>query len=187
MRRGRPSPQAARFYQHGAVSAIRPPETHWCSMKISQLKLPALAATMFVLQWTIASALVAAEFSAGDPFVVAQQGAPLMRGPTTLATLAAGQRLNVVQTKGDWIGTRAALNGRTIAGWVHQRQVATPSQYAQRRTTRRAYSYQPAPTPQSYPSTNRGPSTSPSNGGLIMGLTPYNRSYWRADRKVSGY
>ncbi|MGH8162664.1 MAG: hypothetical protein ACRESR_11110, partial [Gammaproteobacteria bacterium] len=100
-------------------------------------------------------------------------------------------------TEGDWVGTSAVANGRTISGWVYRPQIATPAQYAQRRATRRRYSYQPGAMPsgsayggysnpgRSY--SNGGSSRSSSNNGLIMGLTPYGPSYWRADRKISGY
>lgn len=156
-------------------------------MRFSLAKLPALAAIVFALQSTTATTFAAEEFSSGDQFVVAQEGAPLMRGWQTLATLAQGQRLNVLQTEGDWIGTSIVVNGRAVGGWLHKRQLATPAQYAQRRTTRRAYSYQPAQPTGGYPSTNRGYSPSPQNRRLIMGATPYGPSYWRADRKVTGY
>lgn len=127
-------------------------------------------------------------FHSGDEFVVAQQRAPLMRGSEALATLSQGQRYHVLRTEGDWLGTTAVLNGQTITGWVHSRQVATPAQYAQRRTTRRSYSYQPGTVSPSYSYGSRGYSSrSSSNNGFIMGQTPYGPSYWRADRKIKGY
>lgn len=141
----------------------------------------------FVLPWAFTSPLVAQEFSPQDQIVVAQQGAPLKRGSRVLATLDQGQRLNVVESRGNWVGTRVVVDGQVVAGWLHKRYLSAPAQSAQGRTTRRVYSYQPAPAVGNYSSSGRGYSAPQSNGGFIMGLTPYNRSYWRADRKISGY
>lgn len=140
-----------------------------------------------VLPWGLASSVAAQEFSARDQVVVGQQGAPLKRGSRTLATLDQGQRLNVVETRGNWVGTRVTVDGQLVAGWLHKRYLSAAGQLAQGRTTRRVYSYQPAPAVANSPSTGRGYSPPQSNNGLIIGLTPYNRSYWRADRKISGY
>jgi hypothetical protein len=145
-------------------------------------------AAIFMAACSIPSAALAADFRSGDQMVVAQQGAPLKRGSETLATLSQGQKLKVLETDGDWVGTSAVVNGQTVSGWVYRRQVATPAQYAARRTTRRSYSYQPsAPSGGGYSSPSRSSARSSSNGQFIMGLTPYGRSYWRADRKISGY
>ncbi|HVX11307.1 MAG TPA: hypothetical protein VHC22_09020 [Pirellulales bacterium] len=149
-----------------------------------------LAAAILIAPWASAPVLAADAFRPGDSFVVAQAGAPLMSGRQTLATLSQGQRLSVLRTEGDWVGTTAVVNGKSITGWVHQRQVTTPAQYAQRQTTRRRYSYQ-AGSDQgggyASPSRNYSRSSSSSGGRLIMGVTPYGPSYWRADRKIKGY
>jgi hypothetical protein len=164
-------------------------------MKSSLLKSAAVGvAIVLSLSLIQASAVSAETFRQGDQFVVAQSGTPLMRGTQTLATLSQGQRFNVLRTEGEWVGTSAMVSGNTVSGWVHQRQIATPSQYAQRRTTRRSYSYQPAPatggyTSRSYSSPGRSYSSRgmTTNRGFIMGSTPYGPSYWRADRKIAGY
>lgn len=163
-------------------------------MKLSSSKLfVCCAALLLATLWSTKPVCAAEAFHSGDTFVVAQAGVPLMRGSNTLATLSQGQRLNVLRTEGDWVGTSTVVNGQTVAGWVYKRQIATPEQYAQRRTTRRSYSYQPAtPGNYSYPSRgysspSRGYSGSSRSGGFIMGLTPYGPSYWRADRKIAGY
>jgi hypothetical protein len=149
-----------------------------------------LAAAILVAPCASTSAFAAEGFRAGDSFVVSQVGVPLMRGSETVATLSQGQRLNVLRTEGNWVGTSAVVNGRTVSGWVRQGQIATPAQYAQRQTTRRRYSYQ-AGSDQgggySAPSRNYSRSSSSSGGRLIMGVTPYGPSYWRADRKIKGY
>ena len=163
--------------------------------RVEKLRLPSrfsiltsrFFCTAVVLPWGLASPVAAQEFSARDQVVVGQQGAPLKRGSRTLATLAQGQRLNVVETRGNWVGTRVVVDGQLVAGWLHKRYLSAAGQLAQGRTTRRVYSYQPAPAVENSPSTGRGYSAPKSNNGLIMGLTPYNRSYWRADRKISGY
>lgn len=147
-----------------------------------------VAALVLPLAWGTNTALAIEAFGPGDDFVVTPGRAPLMRGTNTLATLTQGQRLRVLQTQGDWVGTSAVVSGRTISGWVHKSQVATPSQYAQRRTTRRSYSYQPGPATGGYSYPSRGYSNSSTNRrGFIMGQAPYGPSYWRADRKIVGY
>lgn len=158
-------------------------------MKHSWMQLSLyVAAVLLVLSCSIRPAAAAEAFRAGDPFVVAQQGAPLMRGPNTLARLSMGQRLNVLKTEGDWVGTRAMVNGQAVDGWVYKRQVATPAQYAARRATRRSYSFQPGAPTGGYTSGGASRSYSrSSNRGFTMGLTPYGPSYWRADRKIAGY
>lgn len=151
---------------------------------------PLAAMVIFTASCSLASFAAAADFRSGDQFVVAKQGAPLKRGSETLANLSQGQRLKVLETNGDWLGTSAVINGRTVKGWVYKPQAATPAQYAARRATRRSYSFQPS-APASggyaYPSRPSGSARSSSNGQFIMGLTPYGKSYWRADRKISGY
>lgn len=157
-------------------------------MRISWQKQTVLGAVVVLAAagwWT--SPAVAADFRTGDQFIVARQNAPLKRGSETLATLPQGQRLKVLETDGDWVGTSVMLNGRAVTGWVHRPQVATPTEYAAQRATRR-FSYQPpAPSAGTYSPPSRSTGRSSSNGQFIMGLTPYGRSYWRADRKISGY
>ena len=137
---------------------------------------------------TNTSTFAADGLQAGDEFVVAQQ-APLMRGTQTLATLPQGQKFTVLGTDGDWVGTRAVVNGETVGGWVHRRQVMTPTEYAQRPTVRRRFSYQAGEGAEPYyPSrTSSRNSGSVLDRRLIMGYTPYGPSYWRADRKITGY
>lgn len=154
-----------------------------------------VVATVFCLS-SATRAVASAPLQAGDPFVVAQRETPLMRGNRTLATLPQGQRFNVLRTEGEWVGTRAVVNGQTVGGWVHKSHVATPAQYAQRRTTRRRYSYQAGAAEGGfdYPSagysggySGRRRSGSTLDSRFIMGYTPYGPSYWRADRKIKGY
>lgn len=138
-----------------------------------------------------------AEVKQGESMVVASGNAPLMRGWSTLARLPAGHRIDVLRTEGNWIGTRTKVNGREVSGWLWRGQVATPQQFAQRQSTRR-YSYQPGTSVRRYsamPGTampSRGFSGRYYGGGnnsgsFIMGETQYGPSYWRADRKISGY
>jgi hypothetical protein len=161
-------------------------------MRYSSIRLSIFGSALAMAAFWLASPGLAAEtFRPGEPFIVAQQDAPLMRGTETLATLSQGQRLNVLATEGDWVGTSVVLNGTTVGGWVHKRQAATPTQYAQRMTTRRRYSYQSdAAEGGAYSGGgySRGRSSGSSSGRkLIMGVTPYGPSYWRADRKILGY
>lgn len=156
-------------------------------MKYSVSRMGLVCTAMLIATCWSTSEVLAADFQAGEEFVVAQSGVALMRGSNTLATLSQGQRYKVLGTEGEWIGTRAVINGQTVGGWVRRSHVMTPSQYAVRRTTRRSYSYQPGLTAGSYSSPSRGYSRSSSGGRLIMGSTPYGPSYWRADRKITGY
>lgn len=89
----------------------------------------------------------AAEFAKGDQLVVAAQNAPLMRGTSTLARLPAGQRFEVIRTEGNWVGTRATVNGRAVSGWLWRGYVATPRQFAYRQEMLRRYSYIPMTEP----------------------------------------
>lgn len=133
------------------------------------------------------STLAAEEFRVGEQMVIAQPKVELKRGTETVATLSDGQRLKILQTDGEWLGTSTTVNGRTVTGWIQKRQVLTPAQYTQRPTTRRSSSYQPAPatsTP-SNSAANRGSSRSRSKG-FIMGQQ-YGSDYWRAGRKINGY
>jgi hypothetical protein len=133
--------------------------------------------------------------------VVATANAPVMRGHSTLATLPAGHRFQVIRREGSWVGTRTTINGRTVSGWLWKGNVTTPEQFAQRTAARR-FSYGPAVPGADRP--NRGPYPYATNtlppdmrdyvtGGvrsgspLIFGATTYGRMYWRADRKIIGY
>lgn len=145
----------------------------------------------------------AADIKKGDSLVVTYGNAPLMRGRATLANVAAGQRIKVLRTEGNWVGTRIKVNGREVSGWIWRNQLATPEQFARRQTTRR-YSYQPGTSVRRY-SAMPGPAVPSSgynrsyyrggyNGGgsgsgssFIMGGTRYGPGYWRADRKITGY
>ncbi|HQU42489.1 MAG TPA: hypothetical protein PK867_06735, partial [Pirellulales bacterium] len=134
-----------------------------------------LAALLLTPLWAASSALAGEAFRAGQHITVANEGAPLMRGWHTLATLSQGQRLKVLKTEGNWIGTSTSVNGRRVSGWVWNRHVATPSQQAKRRTAQRRYSYQPGAMLTPY---RHQYSTSPLDGvragrRLIMGVTPY--------------
>lgn len=121
-------------------------------------------------------------FKPGDQ-IVCTSATRLLRGRSTLATVNEGQALRVLKVEGPWVGTAVSVNGRTIGGWISSKQLATPQEYqAMRPTTRRGYSYQPAPV---YGSPDYGLST--YGGTFIMSETPYGRPYWRADRKVIGY
>lgn len=167
-------------------------------MKSSCIWVSGSAVAWLMATMLLAPSAMAANFRTGDQFVVAQEGTPLKRGTNVLARFSQGQKLTVIKTEGDWLGASAVVNGETLAGWVHQRHAVTPAQYAARRTTRRSYSYQPPSQPSAPARANASPSRgntyyrggggrSSSGGQFIMGLTPYGRSYWRADRKISGY
>jgi hypothetical protein len=147
-----------------------------------------------------------------DQMVVGRANAPLMLGRSTLATLPAGHRFDVIRREGSWVGTQTTVNGRTVSGWLWQGYVTTPEQFAQRATARR-YSYQPgtpirrysyapavpgAERPMKGPQPYARPYLWPDMGDyvtggvrsgspLIMGATTYGRNYWRADRKIIGY
>ena len=148
----------------------------------------------------------------GNEMVVSREGAPVMRGRSTLATLPAGHGFQVIRREGPWVGTRTNLNGRTVSGWLWQGNVTTSQQFAQRPTAAR-YSYQPgipirrysyvpsvpgAATPYRGPYPYAMPYLWPamrdyvtggvrSDSPLIIGATRYGRDYWRADRKIIGY
>lgn len=148
----------------------------------------------------------------GQEMVVAQSGARMMRGRSTLATLPAGHRFEVIRREGSWVGTRTTVNGRTVSGWLWQGNVTTPQQFAQRPTTGR-YSYQPGTSIRRYsyvpavpgaerpyrgPEPYARPTLWPAMGDyvtggvrsgspLIMGATQFGRNYLRADRKIIGY
>ena len=154
-----------------------------------------------------------ADTAKSEQMVVATPNAPLMRGSSTLATLPAGQRFDVLRTQGNWIGARTTVNGRTVNGWLWRGQVTTPQQFAARPQAAGRYSYQPgmavrrysyAPAVPGAATPYRGPYPYATNtlppdmrdyvtGGLrsgsplIMGATRYGPSYWRADRKIIGY
>jgi hypothetical protein len=147
-----------------------------------------------------------------EEMVVTASNAPLMRGHSTLATLPAGHRFQVIRRAGPWVGTRTKINGHTVSGWIWQGQAATPQQFAQRSAARR-YSYQPItpirrysylPTVPGAAMPYRGPYPYAlpylwpdmgdyvtggvrSGSPLVMGATRYGRAYWRADRKIIGY
>lgn len=147
------------------------------------MRISVLLAAMFpVIIGVSAPASAADTFRAGDEVLVSNRGASLMLGKNTLATLPQGQRLRVVRTQGEWLGTSAVVNGQTLAGWVYRGRVAPTTQAAQRRTGRRTYSYQPAPTSDGY---RRRSSGSTPRG--YMGPAPYGPQYWRADRKINGF
>jgi hypothetical protein len=134
--------------------------------------------------------------------VVSVNSAPLMRGGKTLTTVRYGQRLNVIEVKGPWIGTAVMVDGRRIGGWVWNGQTATPDRFAAGRQAVRRYSYQPSASAErsragGYPNSYRTNTLLPDMGDynvggfrssspLIIGETPYGRGYWRADRKVIG-
>ncbi|HVA48648.1 MAG TPA: hypothetical protein VNH11_19940 [Pirellulales bacterium] len=85
----------------------------------------------------------AAETAKGEQMLVAAQNAPLMRGSSTLARLPAGHRFEVIRTEGNWVGTRATVNGKPVSGWLWRGYVATPQQFARRQELLRRYSYIP--------------------------------------------
>jgi hypothetical protein len=138
-----------------------------------------------------------------DEFIVARPNAPLMRGSSTLATLPQGERLRVLKIEGPWVGTAVMVNGRKVGGWVWAGQAATPQQYTAMRSSMRRYSVAPTTSfgPTGGYSMSPGYNTTGGYGAgpdgvlpnqespnhLILGATPYGRSYWRADRKVIGY
>lgn len=140
----------------------------------------------------------AADIKQGESMVVASGNASLMRGRSTLARLPAGHRIVVLRTEGNWIGTRTKVHGREVSGWLWRTQLATAQQFAQRQTTRR-YSYQPGTSVRRYSAMPgpaapwRGYSGGYYGGGMrsgssfTMGATDYGPSYWRADRKITGY
>lgn len=160
-----------------------------------------LLAAAVVMVLAHANAAAAAP-QTGRQVVVSVSRAPLMRGSQTLATVAYGQRLNVIEMQGQWVGTSVIRNGRRIAGWIWNGQTSLPDQFAARQAVRR-YSYQPIPGaggymggayPNPYATNVLPPNMGDYNVGgvrssspLMMGETPYGRSYWRADRKVIGY
>lgn len=160
------------------------------------------AAAVMVLAPAVDAAATVPTPPMGRQVVVSVGRAPLMRGSQTLATVAYGQRLNVIEMQGQWVGTSVTVNGRRIAGWVWNGQTSLPDQFAARQAVRR-YSYQPLPGgvgytggayPNPYATNVLPPDMRDYNVGglrssspLMMGETPYGRSYWRADRKVIGY
>lgn len=156
-------------------------------MVVSSGKLLAFVAALAIIVFeSRAAALASNPFHVGESFVVAQQGTPLMIGSNTLARLSQGQRLNVLQAQGNWLGTSAVVNGRSVSGWIHKTHVATPTQYAQRRTVRRSYSFQPGRGWGGSSSSSQNHAR-PLHDKFFMGQMPYGPAYWRADRKIVGY
>jgi hypothetical protein len=155
-------------------------------MKLSLVSRPIrLLAAIFFVGWLCNPAAAADEFRVGETMVIAQPKVDLKRGTETVATLSDGQRLKILQTDGEWLGTSTTLNGRTVTGWVQKRQVLTPARYTERRTTQRRSSYQPGAAGSGTSATNRSSSRSQSKR-FMMGQ-PYGSGNWRADRKISGY
>ncbi|HET6878831.1 MAG TPA: hypothetical protein VFI31_01600 [Pirellulales bacterium] len=173
-----------------------------------------VAALGVALSVTGLAGVTLADVKKGEQMVVASRNAPVMRGHSTLATLPAGHRFNVLRTEGNWVGTKTNVGGREVSGWLWRGQVATPQQFAARRQAARRYSYQPGTTYRRYSfapavpgaaTPYRGPypyatNTLPrgmggdyitggmrSDSPLIMGATRYGQNYWRADRKIIGY
>lgn len=157
-----------------------------------------LAAGLMFVAVAETRAAPANSFQPNDEFVVSYSNAPLMRGHSTLASLPQGLRLRVLKVEGPWVGTAVMVNGQKVGGWVWAGQAATPRQYTAMQNSARRYSF--APTTSF--GAGGGYSVSPNymGGGadgvlpnqenpnrVIMGATPYGRSYWRADRKIMGY
>jgi hypothetical protein len=57
-------------------------------------------------------------FKAGDVVTVAPESANLMRGTEVVAVVAGGQRIVVVEVRGQWVGTYVAANGEKKDGWL---------------------------------------------------------------------
>ncbi len=55
---------------------------------------------------------------------VAKAKAELKMGNQVLATIPQGTQLNVVETRGTWVGTTIQQNGRQVTGWVAEADVA---------------------------------------------------------------
>lgn len=156
-------------------------------MKSSWLTTFVFGAVTLAPLWFTDAVVAAGPFRAGQDLIVARQNTPLMRGWHTLATLPQGQALKVLKTEGKWVGTSTVVNGRKIGGWVWTGHLATLSQYSQRRSAQRRYSYQRrAYYGHGY---QRSTLLDDARAGrrLIMGYTPYGPAYWRADRKIVGY
>lgn len=135
-------------------------------------------------------------FQPNDEFVVSQNGAPLMLGNDTLATVPQGQTLRVLKVEGPWVGTSMMVNGRKVGGWIWAGQAVAPQRYAAMQRSTRRYSMAPTSSYGAFGGYNVAPAYGGANGvlpnqetpgHLIMGYTPYGRRYWRADRKIMGY
>jgi hypothetical protein len=87
-------------------------------------------------------------FHAGDTVAANVQGARLMIGWETLAALAKGQQFKVEKIQGSWVEGTIEVGGKQVTGWVWAGQVTLRERdgqaIAQRETTRRSYSYEPA-------------------------------------------
>lgn len=154
-------------------------------MKLSFVRSFIRVAVAALLMECLSHSVVADdEFRVGETIVIAHAKVELKRGAETVATVLDGQRLKILQTNGEWLGTSTTVNGRTVTGWVQKRQVLTPARYAERRTTQRRSSYQPTSPGAGTSTANRGASRSQSKR-FMMGQQ-YGSSNWRADRKVSG-
>lgn len=104
----------------------------------------------------------AAMFQAGDKVVVAVDGAKLVKGSETLATLKKGDAFDVLKVQGPWLGAQFDINGKKTSGWIAMSEVQTPADRTAGATPqqdeRRSFSYEPstvqpqAPMYQTYPS-----------------------------------
>ncbi|MGH7192401.1 MAG: hypothetical protein ACREJM_02585, partial [Candidatus Saccharimonadales bacterium] len=125
----------------------------------------------------------------GDEAVVSENGTPLKIGNDTLVTLPRGQRFQVIEVKGSWIGGSVSVDGHDWLGWVWSERALSPRQFAAQPRRTRRYSFDPSERlsqPRAVYSRG-GASSSSSSQPFIMGATPYGPRYWRADRKITGY
>ncbi|HUY91904.1 MAG TPA: hypothetical protein VMV10_24400 [Pirellulales bacterium] len=168
------------------------------SLRNCHLLLALLVAGLVGVVASEASAAPPNPFEPNDSFVVTHSGAPLMRGDSMLASLPQGITLKVLKVEGSWVGTAVMVKGQKVGGWVWAGQAATPEQYtAMQRSARRRYSFAPTPSYSEYGGYRTAPSYYGGTEGVLpnqespnrleIGVTPYGRRYWRADRKVMGY
>jgi len=62
-------------------------------------------------------------YSVDDEVTVVVEKAKLKKGKKTLGLIPEGTRLMVRKVRGNWLGVRTKVNGKSTFGWVHSRDV----------------------------------------------------------------
>ena len=76
-------------------------------------------------------------FLSGDTVIVTWDQARVVMGNREVARLEPGDRVQVTEVRGAWLGVWVDVNGKKVAGWLHNPLI---------RSTRQ-FSFDPAPTP----------------------------------------
>jgi hypothetical protein len=74
--------------------------------------------------------LSGAAYQAGDTIEIAAQDARLMLGTQVIAAVPKGQRIVVLETRGNWVGAQVSAAGQMKAGWIRATDFAPGSRLA---------------------------------------------------------